>query len=141
MKMGILRTEDALCRSVNSSQNVVCVRKITDDWKGLVIKMFRTKGYIFTNKKHSGKGIMSTCFGLIGICSNAYGLYESYQSNGLVPVGFGAALFLTMCLTLVGLILGILGKTEQDRFYLFAYLGIFLNVISLFVTSFILYAG
>ena len=48
-----------------------------------------------------------------------------------------------MCLlfSLAGLILGVLAKLEEDKFYLFAWLGIVLNLLTLLGIAFILYAG
>jgi hypothetical protein len=41
----------------------------------------------------------------------------------------------------VGIGLGLVSKTERDKFYLFTYVGIFLNVLALAMVSVILYAG
>lgn len=101
----------------------------------------RIKGYIFTNKKHSVKGIMSTVFGTISIVANLYGIMESFQLEGQVHAGFGAALLLSTILSFVGFFLGIISRIEKDKFYFFSYLGLFLNIIALGMISLILYAG
>jgi len=41
----------------------------------------------------------------------------------------------------LGLIFGIMAKMERDRFYLFAWIGIVLNLLTIAGVSFILYAG
>ena len=38
-------------------------------------------------------------------------------------------------------VLGIMSKMEEDKFYLFSYLGILLNVLAIAGVGFILYAG
>lgn len=103
--------------------------------------MKRKNGYIFTNKKHSNTGIMSTVMGGLTISSNLYAIMQSYALAGEVPVSFGTALAFTAFLALVGLILGVVSRTEKNKFYFFSYLGIGLNVIGLAFTSAILYAG
>ena len=41
----------------------------------------------------------------------------------------------------MGIGLGLVSKTERDKFYLFTYVGIVLNVLTLALISVILYAG
>ena len=48
---------------------------------------------------------------------------------------------LVMIFAFVGIILGVVSKTDKDKFYLFSYIGIVLNVLVLVVISVILYAG
>ena len=103
--------------------------------------MKRKNGYIFTNKTQSNTGIMSTILGGLTIGSNLYAIMQSYALAGEVPANFGTALAFTALLACVGLILGIVSRTEKNKFYLFSYLGIGLNVIGLAFTSAILYAG
>ncbi len=103
--------------------------------------MKRENGYIFTNKVHSNTGIMSTVLGGLTIGSNLYAIMTSYALAGEVPVSFGTALAFTAVLAIAGLVLGIVSRTERNKFYFFSYLGIGSNVISLALTSTILYAG
>ena len=42
----------------------------------------RTKGYIFTNKVHSQKGIMSTILGLLSLITLGTAVYFSYLHKG-----------------------------------------------------------
>ena len=100
--------------------------------------MKRKNGYIFTNKVHSNTGIMSTVLGGLTIGSNLYAIMTSYALAGEVPVSFGTALAFTAVLAIAGLVLGIVSRTERNKF---SYLGIGSNVISLALTSTILYAG
>ena len=48
---------------------------------------------------------------------------------------------LVMVYAFVGIGLGVVSKTERDKFYLFTYLGIILNMLALALISVILYAG
>lgn len=99
------------------------------------------RGFIFTNKKQTNIGIMSTIIGAMCILSNLYGYIKSYKYAGAVPQNVGAALFLTAVLSCIGLILGAVSRTEKNKFYLFSYLGIIFNTAALIMTGGILYAG
>lgn len=101
----------------------------------------KKNSYMFTNKEHTRKGIMATILGAISLLSLAYIIISSYQSAGQVPIQYGAVAFLTMLFAFVGIVLGVLSKSERDKFYFFGYLGIVLNVLVLAVLSVILYAG
>ena len=103
--------------------------------------MSKKNSYMFTNKQHSQKGIMSTILGVISLVTLAYAIITSYLRAGDIPRQYGAAAMLVMIFAFVGIILGVISKTERDKFYLFTYLGILLNVLTLAVISVILYAG
>ncbi|MDE5718286.1 MAG: hypothetical protein K2I53_11870 [Lachnospiraceae bacterium] len=99
------------------------------------------KNFMFTNKEHTLKGIMATILGVISLASLVYIICESYANAGEVPLQYGAVAFLTMIFAFVGIVLGVLSKSERDKFYFFSYLGIVLNVLVLAALSVILYAG
>ena len=54
---------------------------------------------------------------------------------------YGSACVLALLFAFIGIILGILGRLEKDRFYLFSYIGILLNLVAVGLVSLILYAG
>lgn len=97
--------------------------------------------FMFTNKEHTLKGIMATILGVISLVSLIYITIDSYRSAGEIPLQYGAVAFLTMVFAFVGIVLGVLSKSERDKFYFFSYLGIVLNVLVLAALSVILYAG
>ena len=101
----------------------------------------KKNGYMFTNKEHTLKGIMATILGMISIASLGYIIVNSYRNDGQVPLQYGAVAFLTMLFAFAGIVLGVLSKSERDKFYFFSYLGIVLNVLVLAALSVILYAG
>lgn len=103
--------------------------------------MAKKNSYMFTSKQHTQKGIMSTILGVISLVTLAYTVIMSYLKAGNVPRQYGAAVMLVMIFAFVGIILGVVSKTERDKFYLFTYIGIVLNVLALLVISVILYAG
>ena len=84
---------------------------------------------------------MSTILGILDLAALVYIFYLTYQNGGVALARYGTTGLLITVFSFVGLILGIVSKTEPDRFYLFAYLGILFNVIALGGVSFVLYAG
>jgi hypothetical protein len=101
----------------------------------------KKNGYMFTNKEHTLKGIMATILGVISLASLVYVIADSYTKAGDVPLQYGAVAFLTMIFAFVGIVLGVMSKSDRDKFYFFSYLGIVLNVLVLAALSVILYAG
>ena len=100
-----------------------------------------SRKYIFTNKDYSPQSIMLTVLGLIDIVSLCYIVYLTYCNGGVSLPRYGSTALLITVFSFVGLILGILSKSEPDRFYLFSYLGILFNILALAGISFILFAG
>lgn len=103
--------------------------------------MTRKNSFMFTNKEHTQKGIMATILGVISLATLAYMVIMSYLTAGDVPRQYGAAALLSMIFAFVGILLGVVSKSERDKFYFFSYMGIGLNVLVLAVLSVILYAG
>lgn len=103
--------------------------------------MSHKNSYMFTNKSHTQKGIMATILGVISLITLVYALVMSYRNAGQIPGQYGAAALLVTIFAFVGVGLGMVSRTERDKFYFFSYLGIFLNVLALMIISAILYAG
>ncbi len=97
--------------------------------------------YIFTNKEHPKQAIMSTVLGVLSVASLILAGYFSYMDKGAENMRYGLACFLAMLFAFVGVILGVLGRMEREKFYLFSYVGIALNLIAIGLVSLILYAG
>lgn len=101
--------------------------------------MSQKKNYMFTNRRHSQKAIMSTVFGVLCTVSLVIVICLSYGSEGDVPVGYGFTGVFATVLSLTGLLLGVLAVREVDRFKLFGWLGILFNGVSLGIVSGVLY--
>lgn len=101
----------------------------------------RKKNYIFTNKKHSNRAIMSTILGGISLVSLGIVTYLSYSQGGVMHGGYGVTGALATIYSLIGLILGILTLREKDIYRIFPVLGTVLNVVALGGVSFLLYLG
>lgn len=101
----------------------------------------KKKHYIFTDKKNPPRAVMSSILGVISLTAIAFVIAMTFRTQGSAKSGYGAGLFLATLFSLAGVVLGVLAKTEKDKFYFFCYLGIFLNLLALGAISFILYAG
>lgn len=99
------------------------------------------KNFIFTNKEHPRKSIMSTILGVLSVGSLILAAYLSYVEKGAENMRYGAACFLALIFAFVGVALGVFGRMEKDKFYLFSYIGIGLNLAAVGLASLILYAG
>lgn len=99
------------------------------------------KNYIFTNKEHPKKAVMSTVLGVLSLASLILAAYLSYVEEGAENMRYGCACFLAMLFAFAGVVLGVLGRMEKDKFYLFSYIGIGLNLVAIGMVSLILYAG
>ena len=103
--------------------------------------MEQSKKYKFTNKKHPEKGIMSTVLGIISLVSIWMAVYQTFLAKGNASTNMGVVGLMVTCFSIVGVILGYISKNEHDKFLLFPYLGMVLNVAALACISVILYAG
>lgn len=103
--------------------------------------MKKRKGYIFTNKRHSDRGIMSVILGVISLASLGAVVFLSYRSGGEAETGFGFTGVLALIFSLVGIVLGILTLRDKNYYRLFPVLGTLLNLAALAGISLILYAG
>lgn len=97
------------------------------------------KKYIYTNKRHSSRAVMSTILGILSNASLVVVIYLSYQSGGDIPAGYGMTGFLAVIFSLVGLGLGVVTARDREYYRLFPWLGILLNVIALSVLALIIY--
>ena len=70
------------------------------------------KGYIFTNKDHPKKGIMSFILGILSIVTYVTAVYLSYLGGGESSERYCAAGVLASVFMLVGLFLGISSVME-----------------------------
>ena len=99
------------------------------------------KEYKFTNKRHPPKAVMAVILGVISMVYLGLCVYYSFLSAGAATEGYGLVGLLSAIFALTGLILSITARGEPDRYPLFPYLGIFVNLMVLCCISVILYAG
>ncbi|MCL2718886.1 MAG: DUF6142 family protein [Lachnospiraceae bacterium] len=99
------------------------------------------KGYIFTNKDNAKKGIMATVLGVISITTLILIIHFSFLRKGVVPERYAAAMLITAIFSLTGIILGVIGFFEKEKFHLFPGIGLALNMIAIGLIGFIIYSG
>lgn len=103
--------------------------------------MKKRKGYIFTNKRHSKRGIMAVILGIISLAGLGIVVFRAYLSGGEATVGYGFTGLLATLFSMIGLSLGVATAREKDYYRFFSVLGILLNLAALGSISLILYAG
>ena len=103
--------------------------------------MRRRKSYMFTNKNHPERGIMSTVLGILSDTAIGLAVFSSFEMKGKSNARLATVILLSMLFGIAGLVLGILSRLEKDKFYLFPNLGILLNAVAVIATGFIIYAG
>lgn len=101
----------------------------------------KNKKYIYTNKKHSQKAIMSVILGIISLGSVILVLWLTSRAGGEATNGYGMTGLLATLFSFVGLILGVLTVRENVYYRIFPILGVILNVLCLVCISMILYLG
>ena len=87
--------------------------------------------YIFTDKRESKKGILSAMLGAMSLISVFLTVYFTWQNHGTAYVRYGVVTLLCLIFSVAGLVIGIMAKLEEDKFYLFAWIGIVLNALTL----------
>ena len=103
--------------------------------------MRKKSGYMFTNRRHPKRAIMSVILGSISLLSLIAVVYISYLHQGVGGGSVGmTGLFITL-FSLTGLFLGLVTIMEKDRYLLFPFWGIIVNTLALGGISLILYAG
>ena len=95
--------------------------------------------YVFTDKKHPEKGVLSAALGLISVVTIICAVYFSYKNGGQAEARYGVAVMICLIYSIAGLVLGIMSRMEKDIFRLFPNLGIILNVLSLIWVGLLLY--
>lgn len=99
------------------------------------------RNYIYTNKKHTVTGIMSSVFGAMSLSTFLICIFKSYTQKGVDVERFAASALLATLFMIVGFGLVIFAFIEADRFKLFKILGLVLNILAFLALSAILYAG
>ncbi|SDB40738.1 DUF6142 family protein [Butyrivibrio sp. INlla16] len=95
--------------------------------------------YVFTDKKHPEKGVLSAALGLISVATIVYAVILSYRNGGQAEAKYAVAVMFCLVYSIAGLVLGIMSRMERDIFKLFPNLGIILNVLALIWVGLLLY--
>lgn len=101
----------------------------------------RKPSYMFTNKSHPMRGVISTLLGTIDVCSLGLAVWLCFDNRGVSNARLGTAALFALLFSITGFVLGILSRLEKDKFYIFPNTGIILNFTVIAFTIFILFAG
>lgn len=96
----------------------------------------RKAGYMFTNKRHSEKGIASALLGCLDLACTLLVVLFCFRAKGIATTRYGVVTMFALLFSVVGLVFGIMARIEKDRFYLFPDIGIATNFL---VIVFIIY--
>lgn len=99
------------------------------------------RNFIYTNKKQSVKGIMSSFFGALSTISYVLCIYKSYLTRGEDVTRYSTVSFFATIFMIVGFLLFVWSTFETDTFWLFRIIGVVLNIMALIALSTIFYAG
>lgn len=89
--------------------------------------MSKRREYKFTNKSHTKRGLLSSGIGFFALLLLGGLFYLSYEQSGNVEAYAGVLGFLSMIGSAAGLMLAAESFREEDKFYLFSYVGCILN--------------
>lgn len=97
--------------------------------------------YIYTNKRHSNRAVMSTILGILSNASLVAVIYLSFQKGGDIPTGYGVTGLLAVLFSLTGFVLGVVTVKDKAYYRLFPCLGILLNLAALGISALIIYVA
>jgi len=103
--------------------------------------MVRRSNFMFTNKKHSTQGMISSVLGVISIVSVILAIMLSYQERGQMNARLGLAVLFAFLFSIGGMVKGVQARMDKDTFPFFPILGLITNGLVILATLFIIYAG
>ncbi|MBO6015478.1 MAG: hypothetical protein J6P60_02690 [Lachnospiraceae bacterium] len=89
----------------------------------------RKSSYMFTNKNHPPRGIVSSVLGCMDLVSLILVTLLSFQAKGNATARHAAVTMLALLFSVIGLVFGVLARMEKDKFYLFPNIGIAINLL------------
>ncbi|MCM1283970.1 MAG: DUF6142 family protein [Muribaculaceae bacterium] len=92
----------------------------------------RQRGYKFTEKTHSKKGVAATVLATALLLLFAVFFYLSFSGDGNLNTYFGSAGVFAMLISVVAIALAAGSLGEEDSFKLFPRLGLFLSLLDAF---------
>lgn len=99
------------------------------------------KKYIYTNRKHSQRAMMSSILGIISNVSLALVVYLTYLKSGRAEISYGLTGLLAVLFSVVGLVLAFVTVQQKQYFKFFPVLGILLNLAGLGFAGFLVQLG
>ena len=103
--------------------------------------MTKKSGFMFTSKKISYRGVMSSILGFLSFISIIVSVAISFLNRGDTPFRVGIAGIFALFMAMAGLGLAIVGMTKTEEFQLFPRMGFAVNILTLFLWVGIIYFG
>ncbi len=100
--------------------------------------MLRKKGFRFSDKKHSVKGIISLSIGIISLILIGILFYISALAGGSGGMILGYMGVVILISSVIGFVLAYQGYKEKDVYYNLTIIGLIMNIL-VFLSLFILY--
>ena len=95
--------------------------------------MFRLRKYIYTDKKHTAKGIVGTVLAVLALAVFVLVVYYSFKEKGQADVTISTLGFTSISLSIVGLTSSIMSFWEEEKYYIFSKIGAISNILMLFL--------
>ena len=97
--------------------------------------------FIFTDKKNAPEGIMSVILGVIDLVSCVLATIMPYLIKAPAVERYAFVMFISVIMSIVGIILAIIGKVRKGMYGFFPQIGIVLNCLVFLYNGVILLIG
>lgn len=101
----------------------------------------RKPSYMFTNKSHPQKGIVSTILGCVDLISLVFVIFLCFKAKGEATVRYAVVTMFAFLFSCIGFVVGVMSRLEKDKYYLFPNIGIITNFIVVAFIIFMLILG
>lgn len=91
----------------------------------------RRKGYKFTEKTHSKRGLAATVLAFTLLVLYGVFIYLSFLGDGSLSAYYGSAGVLAMLVSFIGAVLAVGSMREENSFQFFPRMGLFLSLLDL----------
>lgn len=98
-------------------------------------------GYKFSDKTHSGKGMLATGFGLASLVILIVLIAISGKLHGKGSIYLGSVGLVAVMFSVIGLIIGIVSFFEPNKYKLFSNIGAIFNIVILLIWTSIIMIG
>lgn len=99
------------------------------------------ENYKFTDKKHTKASIMSFILGVISLVSIVVAAVMPYFRNAATTERYGMVCFLSVIMSIAGIVLAVLGKLQKASYSFFSKAGLVINIVVILIGGFIIYIG
>ncbi len=103
--------------------------------------MANIAGYKFSNKCHSGKGMLSLGFGAASLIILLGLIHWASKKQGNGSIYLGTIGLVSLVFSVIGLVIGLISFFEPNRYKLFCKIGSIFNIIMLLVWVSIIMIG